>query len=65
MIFLKYFGLFSAIFAKQNPKGLFKKDFLNETFTGFMHGNFFGQPKFNESCDADSQNAARECEDWV
>ena len=60
---LKYFGFITAIFAKQRPKSLFKKDLLNETFTGFVHESFFGQPKFNESCDSDSQNAARECED--
>lgn len=59
---LKYFGFMTAIFAKQHPKGIFKNVLLVENFE---HGKFIGQPRFNESCDSDSQDAARECEDWV
>ena len=61
---LKYFGFITAIFAKQHPKSVFKNDLMIENFAGFEHG-FIGQPRFNESCDSDSQNAATECEDRV
>ena len=62
---LKYFAFLTAIFAKQPQNGVLKNNFLTENFADFEHESFFGQSRFNESCDSDSQGAARECEDKV
>ena len=60
---LKYFGFLTATFAKQPQNGIFKNNILTEKFADYEHESFFGQPRFNGSCDSDSQGAARECED--
>ena len=62
MIF-KYLGFLAAIFAKQPQNGIFKNDRVNENLPGLGLENFPGQPRFNESCDSDSQDAATECEE--
>ena len=62
---LKYFAFLTAIFAKQPQNGVLKNNILTENVADFKHESFFGQPRFNESCDSDSQGAARECEDKV
>ena len=63
---LKYFGFLTAVFSKQQPNDFLRNNHLNDNFAYFAPGNFsFIQPRFNESCDSDSLDAAKECEDRV
>ena len=51
----------SSIFAKKED-GLNTTLFENEILDQSQQGNFFGQPRFNSSCDLESLEAANECE---
>ena len=58
---LKSFLLFFGIFALQREDQVLKSDV--GTFLELIYKNAsFAEPKFNENCDENSLEAARECE---
>ena len=64
MIFI-FFAYINAVFAKNWANEKSALDFFTENGNFSAKETFYGQPKFNSSCDSDSLDAATECEEQV